>query len=184
MWTSEEKAIIEQLDAAVRDERSSKYLEEMASRVEDQLSGRPGELIAWEPVPLGAYGLPLPGMICSSWVFILRAQSVTGAERHPSSHQRMMSLRGAGDFQTRTDGPWRSHHLTSDWEAPPEERWISIPPGVWHQAVVAENNWIVVSFHTVDAGELIEERPDMESTRMFKRRKYLNDDGQGKRDVP
>jgi hypothetical protein len=35
------------------------------------------------------------------------------------------------------------------------------PKNIWHQPVVSpDNDWVVVSFHTVPAEELIEERPD------------------------
>ena len=54
-----------------------------------------------------------------------------------------------------------------------ENRWISIPPNTWHQGVVGDADWAVVSFHTVPAGELIEERPgpDEATTRQ---RRYLD----------
>jgi hypothetical protein len=175
MLTTEEKAILQALDAAVSCESTATRIDEIVSCVEQELSRKPDDLLAWNPVPLSLYHLPLPDMIRSSWVFILRANTVTGAERHPNSHQRMMSYRGAGDFQTRTGGPWCSHRLTSDPAAPLEERWISIPPNVWHQGVVAETNWIVVSFHTVLDHELIEERPDPESSNAFRRRKYVGE---------
>jgi hypothetical protein len=48
----------------------------------------------------------------------------------------------------------------SEPKADLERRWISIPTNVWHQVVVPEVDWAVVSFHTVPAEELIEERPD------------------------
>jgi hypothetical protein len=113
-------------------------------------------------------------MIRSSWVFILRAGRNTGAERHPNSHQRMMSFEGSGDMQVgddeqtsdvgsqRSEGAirWQSNVLVSDPDARLERRWISIPENVWHRPVVSkEPDWVVVSFHTVPAEELIEERP-------------------------
>ena len=113
-------------------------------------------------------------MIRSSWVFVLRAQANTGAERHPNSHQRMMSYRGSGDFQLWTGGRWRSNPLVSDSEAPIESRWVSIPPNIWHQGVVPTENWVVLSFHTVPEGELIEERPDTTDTELTHQRRYLD----------
>jgi hypothetical protein len=84
----------------------------------------------------------------------------TGAERHPNSRQRMVSWSGGGDFQVHDGARWQSHRLVSDPAAPLERRWVSIPPDTWHQGVVADADWLVVSFHTVAAAELIEERPD------------------------
>jgi hypothetical protein len=56
---------------------------------------------------------------------------------------------------------WQSNVLISDPETPLERRWISIPQNVWHQPIVPKGaNWVVVSFHTVPAAELIEERPN------------------------
>jgi hypothetical protein len=173
--TRDEKIILEALDAAVRCEPTATHIDGIVSLVEQKLSRRPDDLLAWKPIPLSLYSLPLPDIIRSSWVFILRSNTVTGAERHPNSHQRMMSYRGAGDFQTRTGGPWCSHRLRSDPAARIEERWISIPPNVWHQGVVAETNWIVVSFHTVPDDELIEERPDPGLSNAFRRRKYVGE---------
>jgi hypothetical protein len=129
--------------------------------------------MAWEPVPLDLYGTPLPGSIQSSWVFILKANVATGAERHPNSRQRMMSYRGAGDLQTKTNELWYSNPLLSDPKAPLGQRWISIPESVWHQAVTPEANWAVVSFHTVPAEELIEERPDPNKPGSMQQQRYL-----------
>ena len=175
MLASAERTTLQALDAAVRSESTAAHIDEIASNLEQELSRRPDVLLVWKPIALSSYSLPLPGMIRSSWVFVLRANSITGAERHPNSYQRMMSYRGAGDFQTRLDGPWCSHNLTSDPGSRLEERWISIPPNVWHQGVVAEKNWIVVSLHTVLDHELIEERPGLELGDGFRRKKYVGE---------
>jgi len=108
-------------------------------------------------------------------VFVLRANTRSGAERHPNSHQRMMSYRGSGDLQTRQRGDWCSHPLTSDPSAPIAERWISIPPYVWHQGVVPGENWAVVSFHTAGEQELIEERPASSDEAAIDQRTYVGD---------
>lgn len=159
--------ILERLDRALTSELAGPAIEELVARAERMLAENPQEVLAWEPIPLALYPAPLPAGVRSSWVFVLRRGTVTGAERHPNSHQRMMSYRGAGDFQTRTDGPWESHVLTSDRSKPIPRRWISIPPNVWHQGVVPSEDWVVVSFHTASEAELIEERPatDGEGTR-------------------
>jgi hypothetical protein len=115
----------------------------------------------------------LPPFIRSSWVFILRAGATTGAERHPNSHQRVMSFRGKGDLQTGGEGKWQSHHLNSNRDEDMEQRWLSIPTNVWHQADVSDVDWVVVSFHTVPAEELIEERPDKTDASRTQQRKYV-----------
>lgn len=171
----DELRILEALDVAVRSESVRPKIDAIVARVEQKLRKRPDDVLAWEPIPLNFYTAPLPEVIRSSWVFILRANTSTGAERHPNSHQRMMSYRGTGDFQTQRDGAWASHPLTSDRTAPIAERWISIPPNVWHQGVVPGENWVVVSFHTVAEHELIEERPATTAKDAVRQRKYAGD---------
>jgi len=166
----DERDILEALDAAVR--AAAAAIEPIVASVDRKLRERPGNVLAWEAIPLDCYEARLPASIQSSWVFVLRADVATGAERHPNSHQRMVSYRGHGDFQTRPDREWRSHHLTSDPSAPLEARWISIPPNVWHQGVVGPGDWAVVSFHTVPEHELIEERPATEAGATTHQRKY------------
>jgi hypothetical protein len=98
----------------------------------------------------------------------------SGAEKHPNSHQRMTSWKGGGDFRVHDGARWRSHVLTSDPKAALSRRWISIPVDTWHQGVVGEQDWVVVSFHTVPAAELIEERPGPADPREIRSRRYLD----------
>jgi hypothetical protein len=143
--------------------------------------------MTWEPIPLDIFRQKLPQEIRSGWIFVLRAGADTGAERHPNSHQRMMTFDGSGDM--RVGGlaadtaaatgkrfkrlEWQSNILVSEPSAPLERRWISIPPNVWHRPVVGRDvDWVVVSFHTVPAEELIEEKFD-ESGAGTKKKKYL-----------
>jgi hypothetical protein len=181
--SNQERLILESLDALLRMPSVRAAIEPVVDRVERQLGRDPSAVMAWEPLPLAIYRPSLPQFLQSSWVFILRAQTATGAERHPNSRQRMMSYRGTGDLQTGdvaagdapTGGParWESHPLVSDATADLKKRWISIPVNVWHQCVVPEGNWVVVSFHMVPAEQLIEERPDSELAGQTKRKTYL-----------
>jgi len=171
----EESRILEALDLAVKSDAIRAKINAIVARVEQKLRASPHDVLAWEPIPLDFYTAPLLESIRSSWVFILRANTTTGAERHPNSHQRMMSYRGAGDFQTRPAGDWCSHLLTSDLTAPIAQRWISIPPNIWHQGVVPGENWVVVSFQTAAEHELIEERPVTEGKDAVRQRKYAGE---------
>ncbi len=164
--------MLETLDALVRQDSVRRVLDSAVRRVEDNLDADSSACLAWEPLDLSIYGRSLPPGIRSSWVFVLRAKSVSGAERHPNSIQRVMSYRGSADLQTSPGKGWISNRLVSQPDAPLEDRWLSIPAGVWHQGVMGIENWAVVSFHTVQAEELIEERPDVsgEGTR---KRNYL-----------
>ena len=172
--TSEERSRLESLDAVLRSENVREQIRPIAERVRAELARKTEAVMTWESIPPMVFGRALPPGIRSAWVFVLRAGADTGAERHPNSHQRMMSFEGSGDMQTREPGGWQSNVLVSDPEAPLERRWISIPPNVWHRPVVGvDADWAVVSFHTVAPDELIEERPDGRSKDGTKQMKYL-----------
>lgn len=173
-FEAEERRLLEQLDAALHGPAAVSAITSIVERVERQMVEDPAAIEAWEPVSLDVYGDGLPPAIRSSWVFALRARVTTGAERHPNSHQRMTSWLGHGDFQVHDGERWRSHEMVSDGAAALEERWISIPPDTWHQGVVAERDWVVVSFHTALASELIEERPDPSNQELTRQRRYLD----------
>jgi len=163
------------LDEIVKRESVKAVIDSLVPRVEQKLKKDSEALLAWEPVPLDAYGKGLPSRIRSSWVFVVRAQAKSGAERHPNSHQYMMSYRGSGDLQVKTGERWDSNLLVSDQGLGIESKWVSIPPYTWHQAVASKENWIVVSFHTAPEEELIEERPDPTDTQLTRQRLYLDD---------
>ena len=167
---SDEQAILSGLDRLVRQRAARRVLDAVAERVETNLEADPSSVLAWEPVSLSVYERPVPEGIRSSWVFALRANSVSGAERHPNSIQRVMSYRGCADLQAMPSDRWISHRLVSRESATLEERWLSIPAGVWHQGVMGADNWVVVSFHTVYAEDLIEERPSSGSGHALARR--------------
>src|ERR1700730_9078293 len=168
--TKEERSLLERLDKIVRSENVRAQILPIVERVRAELVRKPKALMAWEPIVLETFGA-LPSAIRSGWVFILRAGADTGAERHPNSHQRMMSFEATGDLktdaksaesdiQTESEIVWQSNVLVSAPKAPLERRWVSIPQNVWHRPVIPKGaDWVVVSFHTVSAAELIEERP-------------------------
>jgi hypothetical protein len=168
--TKEERSLLEALDRIVRSEEVGSQIRFIVERVRADLARKPDALMAWEPVALEKFG-SLPPSIQSGWIFILRAGADTGAERHPNSHQRMMTFAGTGDMKMDAQGTsnevedeseivWRSNNLMSDSGTPLEQRWISIPKNIWHRPVIPKGaDWVVVSFHTVPAEELIEERP-------------------------
>jgi hypothetical protein len=183
--TTEERSLLEGLDKILRSNDVRERIQPIVARVRADLARKPVALMAWEPVALETFGM-LPPSIRSGWVFVLRAGVDTGAERHPNSHQRMLTYAGTGDMKidikeapnevvSESEIVWRPNILVSDPVAPLEHRWISIPKNIWHRPVVPKgNNWVVVSFHTVPAEELIEERPDPGSAVGTKQMVYLN----------
>jgi hypothetical protein len=170
----EERTRLESIDIVLQSEAVRSQIRPVVRRVRAELARKKEAVMTWEPVPLTVFGGALPGEIQSAWVFVLRAGADTGAERHPNSHQRMMSFEGSGDMKTGEQEQWHSNVLISDDQAPLEQRWISIPQNVWHRPVVGSDDWVVVSFHTVPAAELIEEKPDDSSTDGTKQMKYLD----------
>ncbi|HEU4771081.1 MAG TPA: hypothetical protein VFS68_02890, partial [Candidatus Udaeobacter sp.] len=98
--TNEERSRLQALDGALRREDVREHIRSVVVRIRQQLARRKDALMTWEPFPLDVLATTLPPEIRSAWVFVLRAGADTGAERHPNSHQRMMSFEGSGDLQT------------------------------------------------------------------------------------
>jgi hypothetical protein len=169
-----ERKLLELLDIAVKEESVKQYMTGVIQRVEETLENDSNALMAWEPIPLELYKQKLPKEIKSSWVFNLKKNTTTGAERHPNSIQRMMSYKGHGDFQTKPNLEWESNFLESDFDGEFDKRWISIPINVWHQGIVSDENWIVISFHTAEVSELIEERPEDGNENKLHQQKYID----------
>src|SRR5438105_8939613 len=154
--TPEERTCLESIDTILQAQNVRQQIRPIVERVHKDLAGKKAALMTWEPIPLTVFGGSLPREIRSAWVFVLRAGADTGAERHPNSHQRMMTFEGSGDMQTGEPERWQSNVLISDPAAPLEQRWISIPRNVWHRPVIDRDaDWAVVSFHSVPAEELI-----------------------------
>jgi hypothetical protein len=152
-----EREILESLHHSVLCSVEGDRIQGAIERTRHQLRADRNLRIAWETLPLDLFEV-LPPSVRSSWVFALRAGATTGAERHPNSHQRVMSVSGEADLQMWEGGTWVSNRLTSRHDAGIAQRWLSIPPDVWHRPVVdPHDDWFVVSFHTTEADQLIEE---------------------------
>jgi hypothetical protein len=178
----DERAVLGKLDELIELPEAVEHIQHAIAIASQKLAADPSALLSWEPIPISVYGPDLPRMIKSSWVFILRSRCVTGAERHPNSHQRMASYIGSGDFQVSFQSAsqadrlplWDSNYLSSGPAADLYQKWVSIPPNTWHQAVTGEQDWVVVSFHTAPEAELIEERLESEDTLITHNRTYLD----------
>jgi len=174
-FSEQEKNTILLLDNALRPKSIRRKIDAIAKRVEQKLLEDSRSDMAWEAVPTEAYQSNLPDMIRSNWVFVVRPGVNTGAERHPNSHQYMVSYKGRGDLQIWMEEDWKSNPLASSLGDPLGNRWVSIPPNVWHRALGSEESWIVVSFHTALADELIEERPDPDDENKMNQRFYVDE---------
>jgi hypothetical protein len=161
-----EMEILQILDGMLRRAEVKSALERIVSKARIRFNETPDVFFIWEEVPLSLFDA-LPEGIRSSWIFIIRAGLPAEPHRHPNSHQISMSLVGDGDLQIWKDSGWHSHPITSDPSASLENRWVSIPPNVWHQAVIT-HDWVVMAFHTADENDLIEEAfTDERSTRRY-----------------
>src|SRR5947207_13671751 len=159
--TKEERLRLETLDTALRSDSVREHIRSVVARLREELARKKDAPMSWQPFPLDVLATTLPPEIRSAWVFVLRAGAETGAERHPNSHQRMMSFEGSGDLQTGQPGKWQTNVLVSDPVAPLERRWVSIPTSVWHRSVIkAEAEWAGGSIHSVPVEELIGARTD------------------------
>src|SRR5437764_178183 len=123
-----ERLLLESLDNILQSDAARGAIRRIVEQVRRKLAEDRAAPMAWAPIPLHLYGRSLPAPIQSSWVFILRARNATGAERHPNSHQRMVSYEGKGDLQTGGEDQWQSNPLISEPDASLEQRWISVPP--------------------------------------------------------
>ena len=96
--------VIEQLDRAVRPSDVSAQIAATLERVVTKLESG-NDVMAWDTIPLAVFGNALPPSIASCWIFVIRADAASTAERHPNSHQRSLSLVGEGEFQLRPMRP-------------------------------------------------------------------------------
>src|SRR4029450_7510782 len=124
--TQEERRRLESIDAVLRSETVREQIRPIIERVRAELARKKEAVMTWEPIPLTVFGRALPGEIRSAWVFALRAGVDTGAERHPNSHQRMMTFAGSGDMQTGEPEQWESNVLISNPDAPLGQGWVWI----------------------------------------------------------
>jgi quercetin dioxygenase-like cupin family protein len=148
--------VIADLDAAARAPGFATRAAEVVRRLERRLGDAPDTPMTWEEVPLAAFGRPLAPEIASCWVFVLRPGTELPAERHSNSHQRSLSLKGTGRFELRENGRWVGYSIT-------DGVWASAPTGMWHRWFAGSEPLALLSFHTVRAGDLVEEhaaRPD------------------------
>lgn len=174
--TNSEATLLAELEARISDARVAAWLEGAADRLTRRMEDDPELDIDFEVVPAAVLDPPPPTV--SAWVFILRRGLESGAERHPNSTQRMAALRGSGVFQTWNGTEWLSHPLSPETGGHLENRWVSIPPNVWHQGAPPNQHWVVVSFHTAPADQLIEERGDPRTELLSHRARYLEESTQ------
>jgi hypothetical protein len=133
-----------------------RYLENVVYLLKHSLAENCGITSAHAVIPLETYAGLLPADVKSSWVFLLRKNTIFEAERHPNSIQRMFALSGPGIMETWHDSAWRQHVLITGRG----EGGLSIPAFAWHRPATLARDWAVLSFHTVPTGSLVEQLGD------------------------
>jgi hypothetical protein len=142
------------LEKVVSDEKVDSQLRPIVSRVRARLE-RKNEPMVWEALPSNFFDQELPCQIASTWIFIIRAGTYLGVERHSNSYQRTIALQGGGLFELYDNGIWKPYPISSIGD----ERSVSIPQNTWHRVTAGPEDWAMISFHTVPAAELVEEKP-------------------------
>jgi hypothetical protein len=122
-------------------------------RLESELA-RSTQNYVWDSVELGSIPCQLPQGIRSCWIFHLRRDVPSGAHFHPNSVQHMVMVRGKGT--SNVGGVLRPLVPSLSPDASLADRWLIIAQGVPHEFTPDSENMTVVSFHTCQAGELVE----------------------------
>lgn len=149
------ESIKQQLDRILQQPAVRAALDEHLAAAREKLAGSEHEW-ATVPVDLAIYGDALPDVLRSSRVSVFRAGSSGRIERHPNSAQFVCLLQGTLDIQTRTGDTWLSQRKRADSDQL-ADRWSSVEAGIWHRPVVGADGCEIVAFHTVPAGDLIDQ---------------------------
>ena len=130
------------LDALV--ERSRAVLDAASLKARAML--QTGEEFGWEFVSLG----PLPEGVASAGLFVLPARSRPTPHRHPNSIQHMRRLSGEARVRLTLGDEVMDRLVGAD------ARWVVIQADATHQIDVGDQEFVVISFHTVPQEELLE----------------------------
>ncbi len=152
-----EQAFLRKLEGVLENQPARIAIDAAISEAKRQLDADRQRRAGSVQVPLSDCGQSLPSSIKSCRVFVLRAGSEFQTERHPNSHQRVLSLEGTGKIRVFDKLRPRDVSLGSDMHGPLELRWASLSENIWHQPVSGNEDWVVLTFHTASEMELIDE---------------------------
>src|SRR5215469_4212168 len=111
------------------------------------------EPFVWATLDLAPIAQRVPARIKSAWIFVLKKETWSGAHAHPNSIQHMVVLEGRG--RSRIAGIAGELHPVGSAK-PLDSDWVVIDAGIEHEFYPIDDDMVVVSFHTCEAGELIE----------------------------
>ena|SRR5688572_11723334 len=121
------------------------------------------EPFAGRPLPDEHVRGRLPEPIRSAWVFVLRPRTRNPAHVHPGSTQLTAVIRGGGTCHSGG----RAIALEPFDRARTEQTLLVFPPGTPHAFEPGEEPLVVLSFHTVAPGELVEIEVESRASRTY-----------------
>lgn len=164
----EEVALMQELQRRLGGSAVQMHLQAIAAELLQALQADPAKpKSTFRAIPLPLYGDVLLPAIGSSWIFVLRGCLAHPPERHPNSVQRMFALAHPGRFDWWEGDRWQSRLLLPGGEG------LSIPADTWHRMPAQDDDWAVVSFHTVDADQLVEIVGEPETGEVTSSRSYV-----------
>ena len=122
----------------------------------DQEVDHSQEPFVWSVIELDSIARPLPDVIKSCWIFVLKKNVPSGCHYHPNSIQHMVTIKGQGRQQIAG----QSKRLVPF-------NWLVIEKNVPHEFFPEDENMVVISFHTCEATELEEIGCDTSETRLY-----------------
>jgi len=127
-----------------------------------QLSSEP---FVWSTIELQSITAPLPAIIKSGWIFVLKKDVPSGCHYHPNSIQHMVVIEGEGD--SRVGGISGQMRRLNEPDCSLDDIWYVIREGVPHEFFPRDADVVVVSFHTTTSDELEEINCDSGATRTY-----------------
>lgn len=162
-----ERRLLERLDIWVYSEDTRRVLDRAVDKAKKKFDDNPDAFFVWETIPGRTLGPNLPRLVRSVWIFIIRSGIASEMHRHPNSRQRTLALEGRGTLRVGDGHRFKLHRLVDNPRTALEQRWVSIPKNTWHEAIV-EQDWTVLSIHSVAETDLIEEAFNDHKCRKYK----------------
>jgi mannose-6-phosphate isomerase-like protein (cupin superfamily) len=123
------------------------------------------EPFVWSTIDLPSIKTPIPEVIKSCWVFVLRKDVPSGCHYHPNSIQHMVTIEGGGT--SRVGGVSRQMKRLDEAGNSLDDIWYVIGEGVPHEFFPSGTDVVVVSFHTCASEELEEISCDSGAARIY-----------------
>ena len=143
-----ESLVLQKLLELVRRPDLADTLAAHAMQARARLASDPTAAFSWSAVSSRSLPKELPPGVQSAWVFVVRRGRTAGCHMHPTSMQTTLSLEGSGTVYVGDPGRALPVQLTDEAGAEAAQRGVSVAPGVYHDAVAGDQEWVVVSFHS------------------------------------